>query len=259
MTAIAGWPALIEAILKDTFMKLGRHLCIVSVLLAAIFLPIVSAHAQTLQVACPRALAVPVQRIAAQFAARTGMDVVIKAETAGYDEERAHGRRFDVAIMTASQFSTLARHHRVMSETRADLARIGVGIAVPAGRALPDLANIDALRRTLLEAHVVVIADPSAGTLSGAYAVKLFDRLGIAHQMKSRSVLVPAKWIAGQLETGKADLALQEETELQGIPGIRFAGSLPEAVQYYTTYVGAVTTRSSRTIEARALLSFIAA
>ena len=50
---------------------------------------------------------------------------------------------------------------------------------------------MDALKRTLLASKSVVYADPAKGGLSGVYFARVLDRLGIADQMKPKTVLVP--------------------------------------------------------------------
>jgi molybdate transport system substrate-binding protein len=69
------------------------------------------------------------------------------------------------------------------------LARAGIGLAVCKGALKPDIATPQALKHALLEAKSVTYLDPAGGGTSGVHFVKVLDRLGIADEMKSKTVL----------------------------------------------------------------------
>ncbi len=69
--------------------------------------------------------------------------------------------------------------------------------------------------------------DPAAGGSSGIYLARLFEKMGIAEQIKGKAVLVPGGLVAERLVDGKADLALQQSSELMSVPGVQFAGPIP--------------------------------
>ncbi|WP_293026042.1 substrate-binding domain-containing protein [Pandoraea sp.] len=236
------------------------HLALV-LLLCGTFMP-AALRAAPLNVASDTALFQPVRQAASRFTARTGITLrVHKVDMARYAAHAIHapGHPFDVVIVNAGRYAALARQHRVAPGSHTDLARIGVGIGVPAGRPVPDIATIAALRRTLLAAHRVALADPGSDAPSGTYALTLFDRLGIAGSMKNKAVLVPGPLVVTQLQVGKADLVLAESTVLQQAPGVRFAGPLPAALQQPIPFVGGVGARARRPVAARAFLAFLAA
>ena len=51
-------------------------------------------------------------------------------------------------------------------------------MAARAGTARPDISSVDALKRTLLDAKMIVYADPAKGGASGVYFAHVIDQLG---------------------------------------------------------------------------------
>lgn len=221
-----------------------------------------------LRIIVPTAYAYAVHDIANTFTAHTGMHVVVHVTTAGNaagslrergTDTPARAQPFDIVIATQADIGQMTGQGLLAAQTNTPLPKVGIGLAVPAGRAIPNIATVDALRRTLLSAHTVVFEDPALGGPSGANVVKLFDRLGVADRMKSRSKMVPAEDIRHALTHSHADLVIEESRLLRDAPGVQYVGPLPTSVQYFTRYAGAVTERSTHPTAARALLSFIAA
>jgi molybdate transport system substrate-binding protein len=221
-----------------------------------------------LRIIVPTAYAYAVHDIANTFTAHTGMHVVVHVTTAGNaagslrergTDTSARAQPFDIVIATQADIGQMTGQGLLAAQTNTPLPKVGIGLAVPAGRAIPNIATVDALRRTLLSAHTVVFEDPALGGPSGANVVKLFDRLGVADRMKSRSKMVPAEDIRHALTHSHADLVIEESRLLRDAPGVQYVGPLPTSVQYFTRYAGAVTERSTHPTAARALLSFIAA
>ena len=76
--------------------------------------------------------------------------------------------------------------------------------------------------------------DPAAGGSSGVYLAQLFEQLGIAQQLKAKSVLVPGGLVAERVVNGQADIALHQISEILAVPGAALVGPIPLEVQYYT-------------------------
>ncbi|WP_347555315.1 substrate-binding domain-containing protein [Robbsia sp. KACC 23696] len=235
-----------------------------------------------LRVVVPTAYAYAIRDVARTFTAHTGLPVTVHVTTAGNapasvregssepaDAGQAgsasHGphasqtHAFDIVIATEADIAQMLGQGLIAPHSGTALPKVGIGLAVPKGQAIPDIRTIAALRRTLLAAHTVVFEDPAMGGPSGANVVKLFDRLGVADRMKSRSKMVPADDIRHALTHAHADLVIEEARLLRDAPGVQYVGELPAGVQYFTRYAGAVTARSTHPTESRALLSFIAA
>ena len=131
----------------------------------------------------------------------------------------------------------------------------GVAVAVRAGAAHPDISTEDALRQAVQSAHSLSY---STGP-SGVALARLFERWGIADEIKSRIVQAPPGVPVGALVArGDVELGFQQLSELIHIEGIDLLGPLPAAVQITTTFTAGLCPGSSQAAAARGLLDFMA-
>lgn len=196
------------------------------------------------------------QELAAQYKAETGTEIVADfSPTVALLERLRAGEAADVAILTAHGIDDLIREGIVRPGTRTDMALSFVGIAVQAGAPVPDIASVDALKRTLLAARSVAYSKIGA---SGIFFAALIERLGIAAEINARAVVVPSGFTAERVASGEAELAVQQISELLMVPGIEVAGPLPAEIQTVATFSAGLLVRSSRSDTAAALLRFLA-
>jgi len=134
----------------------------------------------------------------------------------------------------------LSAEGKVIDDSMTPFGKVGVGVAVSLSAPQPNIGSTEGLRHTLIDARTVAYIDPAMGGTSGIYVARLFQQLGIGSQMQAKSVLVH-DGLAGQaVARGQAEIALQQASELRLVPSIKFAGLLPEAVQNWTVYTGAL-------------------
>jgi molybdate transport system substrate-binding protein len=126
---------------------------------------------------------------------------------------------------------------KVRPETCKDICRSGLGIVVRQSAAAPDIATVDAFRRSLLAARSVVRS--KEGT-SGLYFETLLDRLGIADAMRGKIVLGPSGRIAELVARGEAEMAVQQIPELLPVKGVQYVGPLPGELQLYTVFAAGI-------------------
>ena len=197
-----------------------------------------------------------VQAMALDFEQKTGHKLVVANDTAGALERRiGQGESFDLVVLPPAGLERLAKAGRVVAETQAPLARVAIGVAVKRGAPLPDIGTVEALQKALLAARSVAYIDPAAGGSSGIYLSQLFERWGLAGQIKSKAVLVPGGLVAERVVSGEADLALHQISEILAVPGAVLVGPIPREVQNYTVYAGAVGASAAAPDAARALLA----
>jgi len=196
--------------------------------------------------------------IVADFEKKTGHKVTIDNGTAGALQKRvADGEYFDVLVIPPIPMAPLLRT-RVDESSAKELARAGVGMAIKQGAPVPDISEVDGFKKALLAARAIAYIDPAAGGSSGIYLAQLFQQMGIADQLKPKSVLVQGGLVADRIVDGKADIALQQSSELMGVPGVQFVGPIPLMVQNYTIYSGGVALASRNRAAADALLLALA-
>ena len=196
-----------------------------------------------------------VDAVAPEFERRTGDRLVVEGGTAGaVTRQVLVGEAFDVVIVTQEGVDALARQGKVDARSAQPLARVGIGAAVREGAARPKIGTADEFRQALLGARAIAYIDPAAGGSSGIYLSQLFERMDIAAQVKRKAVLVDGGLVADKLVDGQADMALQQMSELMGVPGIAVLGPIPQEFQHFTTYVAAVGGASADKAAARALI-----
>jgi molybdate transport system substrate-binding protein len=190
------------------------------------------------------------------FEARTGQRVEVRNDTAGALSKRiAGGEAFDLAVITPPVLQALAAQGHVAPDGIVPLAKVAIGVAVKSGAARPEIGTADQFKQAVLNARKVAYVDPAAGGSSGIYLDGLFQRLGIADQVRAKAVLVPGGLVAERLLNDEADLAIHQISEILPVQGVTLVGPLPDAIQNYTTYAGAVGSRAGNPEAAQAFLS----
>jgi molybdate transport system substrate-binding protein len=194
--------------------------------------------------------------LTATFATRTGQAVNI-ASVGGVDAAKCvrTDEPFDVVILASDAIATLIAQGHLRADSKVDLANSGVAVTVRNGIPQPDIATEESVRRAVLTASTLGY---STGP-SGVALAKLFERWGIAEQIKTRLVTAPPGVSVGSLVAkGEVELGFQQLSELIHIAGIAIVGPLPPAIQIITTFSAAITTNCTRVAEVRVLLDFMA-
>ena len=191
--------------------------------------------------------------LAARHQNRTGCEVQLES-AGGVDVARrvAAGEPVDVVVLAAKAIDELIRAGRLLADSRIDIVRSGIAIAVRAGAAVPDISSEAAVKQAVLAASTISY---STGP-SGVYLVGLFERWGIYAQIQSRIVQAPPGVPVGSLVArGEVALGFQQLSELMHLPGIVVVGPMPPEIQSITTFSGAVSTGSADVAAARGLLA----
>lgn len=93
------------------------------------------------------------------------------------------GETFDVVITSPELVDEWVRQGKFAADTRAMLARTGLGMGVPKGATKPDISSVDAFKRTLLNAKTVGYP-PEAQP--GIHFMEILDRLGIGQDVRPK-------------------------------------------------------------------------
>src|SRR6202165_5343722 len=165
------------------------------------------------------------------------------------------GEGADVVILTREGLDDLASEGTVAADSRVDLARSYVGIAVKAGADHPDIATDPALRATLLGARSVAYSRTAA---SGIFFAQLIERMGIASEIVPKARIVPSGFTAERLVSGEADLAVQQISELKQVAGVEIGGPIPLDMQNPAVFSAGRLAASKRVVQADGLLRYLA-
>jgi molybdate transport system substrate-binding protein len=195
--------------------------------------------------------------LVAQYELATGQPV--KAEAAGGVDVAKRvraGEAVDIVVLANTAIDSLIAAGSLLPESRVDLVRSGVSIAVRDGAAEPDVGSEEAVKRAVLSAETLSY---STGP-SGVYLEKLFERWGILEKIRSRIVVPPPGVPVGSLVAGgKVELGFQQLSELMSLPGIKVVGPLPAAIQTITVFSGGISPGCERPELGRALLEYMSA
>jgi molybdate transport system substrate-binding protein len=195
-------------------------------------------------------------RLAGRFEVATGVGIDAEfAPTSGLMPRLRGGEAADLVILTREGLDELAAEGRLVADSRTDLARSYVGLAVKAGAPHPDIATSAALRATLLAARSVAYSRIGA---SGIYFAQLIEKLGIASEVNAKATVVASGFTAERLVSGEADLAIQQISELKQVAGIEVVGPIPLELQAPGLFSAGIMAASKRPVEAARLLRFLA-
>src|ERR1043165_1632063 len=211
-------------------------------LIACVFgLVCASAQAADVKILTTGAMKAVVLELVPHFEKETGHKAVVDNDTAGGVSRRIEaGEAFDVVVNTPSGLSALETKGKVAAGSRANVARVGVGVVVKEGAPAPDISTVDAFKRALLAAKSVAYIDPASGGSSGIYIDKLLERLGIADQVRPKAKLKRGGHVADLIVSGEAELGIHQISEIVTVKGVTLIGPLPKEIQNYTTYAAAV-------------------
>jgi len=148
-------------------------------------------------------------------------------------QQIARGEAFDVAIVLPPYPEMLASGNAV-ADSAIRLANLTEAIAVRMGAPKPDISTPAAIKRMLLEAKSVSFSDPAA-TTSGIAAMAVFEKLGIAEQMKPKSKVSPNGGVAQlMVAKGEAEVSLAYLSDLvddaRRQPGLDVVGLVPRSI-----------------------------
>jgi molybdate transport system substrate-binding protein len=167
----------------------------------------------------------------------------------------ARGEPADVLIMVGYALGDLVKQGKVVADSRVDLVKSPIGIAVKSGAPKPDISSADSTRQALLAAKSVAYSDSASGVY---VSTEMFSKLGIADQMKDKARMIPATPVGEIVAKGEAEIGLQQISELKPVAGIDIVGPLPDALQKITVFSAGIATVSKEPEAGKALISFLA-
>lgn len=191
-----------------------------------------------------------------EFERSTGHQVTLILDTAKNSLARIKaGERADVAVLLGKSIDELTSMGVLAPDSCQWFSRSSIGIGVLKGAPKPDISTVESFKRALLDAKSIAhtVHGPSGASFPG-----LIERLGIADQIRPKTVTRPGGYIGVVVTAGEADMAFQQICELLAVPGIEVVGPIPKEVQIHFDSKAALFADAKNQQAARALLAFLA-
>ena len=216
-----------------------------------------AAHAAEIKVLSTQAVEGPYRELVAQFEKASGHKVTtFFSGTLNVQKKLADGEPYDLIIMAGPAIDEQIKLGKAVAGSRVDVAKSGTGLAVRKGAPKPDISSVDALKKTLLTAKSIGY---STGP-SGVYMLSVFEKLGIADQVKGKLRQTPSGVFVGTLiANGDAEVGFQQISELVHFAGIDYVGPLPGDLQRMTMFSTGIHSGAKQADAARALVKFLTA
>ena len=215
----------------------------ISSLFAALALAI-PVHAQAaIKVLASTGIQAAVETLKPQLEKATGDTVNVEFSTTATLRDRIEkGEAFDVAILTDDAIDALVKSGAVDAKTRAELARVGIGVAYRKGAPAPNVKTATDLKQALVKAKSVAYTGNGA---TRPAIEKMFDAMNITDAMKAKVNLTPPNSAPAAVAQGKSDLAISLVSEFVNEPGVVVAGMLPPEHQQFLSFSAVKSAKST--------------
>ena len=191
------------------------------------------------------------------FEKQTGHTAQITFNTAPELRKRMESNpAFDVVIAPPAVINDFAAANK-LADSRANVGRVGMGVAVREGAPVPDVSSADALKRSVLEAESLVFNRAS----TGLYLESLLKKMDVYAQVEPKTArYADGASVMEHVIKGKGrEIGFGAMTEIllyQG-KGLKLVGPVPADVQNYTAYTAAPLASSPQAALAQQFVTFL--
>jgi molybdate transport system substrate-binding protein len=190
-----------------------------------------------------------------QFERASGYTPVVVADVAAVMKRRIEsGEPFDLAVLVDFQTDELIKAGRLVAETRTDVMKAGIGVAMKRGAPKPDIGTVEDFKRTLLDAKSITYLKEGASTI---YLDRLFVRLGIAEALQAKTVKPDTETVSERVAQGEVELGIIVIPNILSVPGAELVGPLPPELQSYIRFTAAVSAHSPHQQATRDLIKLM--
>jgi molybdate transport system substrate-binding protein len=196
-----------------------------------------------------------VEDVGPQFERATGHQLVVLTNVAAVMKRRIEtGEPFDVAVLVNFQTDDLITKGKLVADTRSDLMKTGIGVAVRRGAKVPDISTVETFKQTLLDAKSITYLKEGASTI---YLDRLFARMGIADALRAKTIKPETESVSEAVAAGAVELGIIVIPNILSVSGAQLVGPIPEDIQSYIVFTAAVAANSLNQQAARDLISFL--
>jgi molybdate transport system substrate-binding protein len=192
--------------------------------------------------------------LAPAFTRLTGHELIVRQESsATFEQTLADKAPGDLIVLYTEPMKEAIRRGNVIESSSTIFARAAVGLSVRSGAPWPDIGTPQAFKRALLGARSICYSHGG----SGIVAARAIEKLGIAEQMKPRTIHSEGGPAAGYVARGEAEMAIQQLNVSMPVAGTDYVGDLPGELHEYVVFSVAILTASKAQEAAKALIRFV--
>lgn len=191
----------------------------------------------------------PMDQIGPRFERETGHKLVVKyAPSAPLLKQIESGEPFDVVLTFPKLVEELIKQGKVQPDSRVDIARAGLGLAVKRGAAKPDIRSVEEFKRVLLQSKSIAYA---AQGPSGVHLAGLLDRLGVTQDIRPKLKPMGAgSLVVEPVARGEVEIGIVSIPFILAEPGAELAAPLPSELQDYVHYSSGIGSSSAHDFDA---------
>ena len=199
------------------------------------------------------------EELVPQFEKSSGAKIEILFGTAVQQKARVDaGESFDLVILNPPQIEDLIKAGKVVAATSKEIARTGMGFAIPASGATPDISSDDKLRAYLRATPRLASGNPAVGGFGSVYFDRLVERLSIAAETRPKTKHQPPGDFAKPVSKGEADVGVGLVSEIAGVPNVKSVTLTPDDPASWVRFSAGMSVAQSDAAGAKALIAYLA-
>ena len=164
------------------------------------------------------------------------------------------GASIDLIVSGDDTIDALIKDSLIAAGSSAKVMQSRVGLGVRTGAPKPDISTSESLKASLLAAKTVAYSQGA----SGQFFTTVIAKLGIADQLKPKTIIVSGRPVGAAVASGEAEIGIQQVAELVPVPGVTLVGPLPSDVNRIIGYSVGIPTKAKEMDAAKAFAKFIA-
>jgi molybdate transport system substrate-binding protein len=195
--------------------------------------------------------------LATAYTKETGVKVTVKSDGMAkiVSDIKTATPIADVIVLPLAFMDGMETEGSIVAGSRADLGRVGVGLAVKKGAPHPDISTPEKLASVLKGGGVVLYSNPATGSMEARIINDMLRRSALFKGVKTR---ISLKGEGGEaLIRGEGDMALQLACEVLNHSEIELAGLVPTELGAYIDTSLAVSSRSTQSDAAKAFITYL--
>jgi len=195
--------------------------------------------------------------LAQAYSKKTGVKVTVKSDGMGKIVADIKGATppADVMVLPVAFMDGMEAEGSIVADSRIDLGRVNVGLAVPKGGPHPDISTPAKLAAALKGGGTILYSDPANGSMEARVINDMLHRYPEFRGVKAK---ISIKGEGGEaLVRGEGQMALQLICEILNHPELELVGPLPKELGAYIDASAAVSTRSAAPDQAKAFITYL--